>query len=36
MVPNPTDTNEYRAPETYEKCNQSLLEIQGDSKVGQE
>ena len=36
MVSNPTDTKEYRAPENCEKCNQSLLEIQGDSKVGQE
>ena len=36
MVSNPTDTNEYRAPENCEKCNQSLLEIQGDSKVRQE
>ena len=36
MVANPTDTKEYPAPENCEKCNQSLLEIQGKSKVGQE
>ena len=36
MVANPTDIKEYPAPENCEKCNQSLLEIQGDSKVGQE
>ena len=36
MVANPTDTKEYPAPENCEKCNQSLLEILGDSKVGQE
>jgi transposase len=36
MVSNPTDTKEYPAPENCEKCNQSLLEIQGNSKVGQE
>ena len=36
MVTNPTDTKEYPAPEICEKCNQSLLEIQGKSKVGQE
>ena len=36
MVSIPTDTKEYPAPENCEKCNQSLLEIQGKSKVGQE
>ncbi len=34
MVTNPTDTKEYPAPENCEKCNQSLLEIQGKSKAG--
>jgi transposase len=36
MVSNPTDIKEYPAPENCEKCNQSLLEIQVKSKVGQE
>ena len=36
MVANPTDNKEYPAPENCEKCNQSLLGIQGKSKVGQE
>ena len=36
MILNPTDTKENPAHETCEKCNQSLLEIQGDSKVRQE
>jgi transposase len=36
MVSNPTDTKEYPAPENCEKCNQSLIEIQGKSNVGQE
>jgi len=36
MVSNPTDTKEYPAPEKCEKCNESLLKIQGKSNIGQE